>query len=113
MLITNNIEQFLEQVGNVKKCDLHLELYVYNNYKCACGNTHTFDYNSELLCQGSFKLILGCPDNKKYITCVKLKSKFLGFGFSGFESVLGLKLNEDEDELLLFRSVINTAIMMR
>lgn len=84
---------FISNIGGFKRCDLHLDMYVDNDYECACGEVHTFNYDSEILCQGAFKLILECPNNREYVTCVKLKSKFLGFGFSGFESLFGTKLS--------------------
>lgn len=83
---------FVAKIGPFKMCDLNLEMYVNNDYECACGERHTFDYDSEILCQGAFKLILECPNHKEFVTCVKLKSKFLGFGFAGFESLFGTKL---------------------
>jgi hypothetical protein len=88
---------FIANIGGFGVCNLHLELYVNNDYTCACGEVHTFNYDSEILCQGAFKLILECPNNKEYITCVKLKSKFLGLGFSGFESLFGTKLSQNKD----------------
>jgi len=87
---------FIANIGGFKTCDLHLEMYVNHDYECACGERHTFDYDSEILCQGAFKLILECPNHKEYVTCVKLKSKFLGFGFSGFESLFGTKLSQNK-----------------
>jgi len=83
---------FIINIGGFKRCDLHLEMYVNNDYECACGEKHTFTYDSEILCQGAFKLVLECPNNKEYVTCIKLKSKFLGFGFSGFQTLFGTKL---------------------
>jgi len=87
---------FIANIGGFKICDLYLEMYANNDYECACGEIHTFNYDSEILCQGAFKLILECPNNKEYITCVKLKSKFLGFGFSRFESLFGTKLSQNK-----------------
>ena len=64
-------EKFLTSVGNIKKCDLHLEMYVNKDYECICGKTHTFTYDTEVLAQGAFKLILGCPDSSYNVNCVK------------------------------------------
>jgi hypothetical protein len=83
---------FISNIGGFARVNLHLEMYVNNDYECACGEVHTFDYDSEILCQGAWKLVLECPNNKEYITCVKLKSKFLGMGFAGFDSLFGTKL---------------------
>lgn len=94
-----NGTEFITNIGGFKICDLHLEMYVNNDYECACGEVHTFNYDSEILCQGAFKLILECPNNKEYITCVKLKSKFLIFGFSGFEPLFGTKLSQSFDKI--------------
>ena len=105
---------FISNIGGFQICDLHLVMYVNNNYECACGEVHTFNYDSEILCQGAFKLVLECPNNKEYITCLKLKSKFLGFGFSRFESLYGTKLSktsdDPEDSLILFHYVIKKHI---
>lgn len=85
---------FISNIGGFGRCNLHLDMYVNNDYECACGEVHTFNYDSEIVCQGAFKLVLECPNHKEYVTCVKLKSKFLGFGFSGFESLFGTKLSK-------------------
>ena len=87
MIVYEDVEKFLESIGNIQKCDLHLELYVNNDYDCICGEKHSFNYDSEILAQGAWKLILGCPNDTNNITCVKLKSKFLGIGFSGFKTL--------------------------
>ena len=83
---------FITKIGGFGICRLNLESYVNHSYECSCGENHIFDYDSEILCQGAWKLILECPNHKEYITCVKLKSKFLGLGFSGFEPLFGTKL---------------------
>jgi hypothetical protein len=83
---------FITKIGPFKMCDLQLSMYVNNYYECACGEQHLFTYDSEILCQGAWKLILECPNNKEYVTCVKLKSKFLVFGFSRFVTLFGTKL---------------------
>ncbi len=49
---------FINKIGPFKMCNLHLEMYVNNDYECACGESHIFNYDSEILCQGAFKLIL-------------------------------------------------------
>ncbi|MDA3822251.1 MAG: hypothetical protein PF450_06515 [Bacteroidales bacterium] len=85
---------FLTSIGGFGQCTLDLSQLVSHDYRCACGQTHTFSYSTEIICQGAWKLILGCP-NKGYVTCVKLKSKFFGVGFSGFKSISGTKLDKD------------------
>ncbi len=91
MEMYNGVE-FISNIGGFGRCTLCLETYVNHHYECACGEVHTFNYDSNIICQGVWKLILECPNNREYITCVKLKSKFLGIGFSGFESLFGTKL---------------------
>ncbi len=103
-----NVANFITSLGGIGVCKLDLSSYVFHNYECACGQTHTLDYNSEIICQGAWKLIVGCSE-KEYATCLKLKSKFLGIGFTGFESLFGIRFNEnpqDENSGLVFRYII-------
>ncbi len=90
-----NTMDFITNLGGIKICDLHLSMYVNNEYDCACGEKHMFTYDSEIICQGAWKLVLECPVDNNYVTCVQLKTKFLGMGFSGFESIYGTRLVED------------------
>ena len=108
MMKMKNAAEFISSIGGFGVCKLDLSSYVYHNYECACGQTHTFDYDSEVLCQGAWKLVVGCP-SKEYVTCLKLKSKFLGMGFSGFESLFGTKSDpdpENENSAVVLRYVI-------
>ncbi len=108
-----NTMNFITNLGGIKICDLHLSLYVNNEYDCACGQKHMFTYDSEIICQGAWKLVLECPNSKEYVTCVKLKSKFLGVGFSGFESLYGTRLStepENENSIIVFNYIIKKHI---
>ncbi len=109
MQMYNGIE-FITTLKKFGKCTLNLSSYFNHEYKCSCGEIHTFLNANSVICQGAWKLVLECPNNKEYITCVKLKSKFLGMGFSGFESLYGAKLSqtskEPEDSLLAFHYTI-------
>jgi hypothetical protein len=107
-----NVSNFIMSLGGIGPCTLTLSPYVSNKYECACGQTHIFDYASEIICQGAWKLVVGCP-SKKYVTCLKLKTKFLGMGFSGFESISGVEFNHDpvhEESGVVLRYIIKKHI---
>ena len=107
----NDVEKFITDVGNIKKCTLHLEMYIPNNYKCICGEVHEFNRNTKILAQGAFKLLLECPEHSNIINCVKLKCPFLMiFGKPKLESISGIKLNFDGEVML--RAFITTSMML-
>jgi len=65
-------------------------------FECAWGQIHEFDSRQievfrELT---KIRLVLACPINDGYITCVKVKGWFI---FKGFKSLIGIKIEEDLD----------------
>lgn len=105
----NGIE-FITTLKKFRKCTLNLSSYFNHHYECSCGEIHRFLNANSVICQGAWKLVLECPENKEYITCIKLKSKFFGIGFSEFESIYGVKLSKNsqkaEDSLITFHYII-------
>jgi len=71
----------------------------YNNhyFKCACGDSHEFNSNSiEVIRELSkMRLVVLCPQDENYITCIKVKGIFK---FKGFESLFGCKGEEPNDK---------------
>ena len=106
-----DIEKFIADVGNIKKCDLHLEMYIPNNYKCICSEIHEFNRSTKILAQGVFKLLLECPKHSNIVNCVKLKYPFLMiFGKPKLESTSGINLNIDEE--YMFKVFINAMVKL-
>lgn len=109
MKLYNGLE-FITTLKKFRKCSLNLSSYFNHSYQCSCGETHTFLNVNSVICQGAWKLVLECPENKEYITCVKLKSNFFGIGFAGFESLYGTKLSKTakdaENSLIAFHYTI-------
>ena len=71
---------------------------VYNGYsfECACGKTHIFNSLSVHILRKLPKkrLVLTCPENDGYATCIKLRGLLW---FKGFESLFGTEIKEEVD----------------
>ena len=66
-------EQFIESIGRAMKVRMDLSLYYGNQFECACGKEHKFDYRTKLLCQGYWRVVMVCPDDESHLTNVKIK----------------------------------------
>lgn len=96
---TNDINAFLESIGTAMRVRMDLSLYD-GSYNCACGKIHHYGYRTNLLCQGYWRVVMECPENPDYLTCVKIKM-FMMMKFKGFESLAGYHIQDDEDRLIL------------
>jgi hypothetical protein len=96
---TNDMDAFLESIGVAIKVRMDLSLYD-GDYNCACGKSHHYGYHVNLLCQGKWRVVMECPENPDYLTCVKIKM-FMMVKFKGFESLSGYHIQSDKDRVLL------------
>lgn len=91
-----NFEQFAQAFGNVAPNTMNMSIY-RDNFQCACGSSHWFDENADVVCQGAgMTIIVVCPDDPTYVTGVKIKT-FMVFKFKGFESFAGTKVRSESD----------------
>ncbi len=96
---SNNMYAFLESIGVAMRVRMNLSLYD-GDFDCACGKKHHYGSHIKLLCQGKWRVVMECPDNPDYLTCVKIKM-FMMAKFKGFESLSGYCIqNEVERQLL-------------
>lgn len=90
MKLLDSIDFFAETLGGRPN---QVDTSGYDGYpfECACGQIHNFDsYQIEVLRELiKMRLVLACPVNDGYLTCVKVKG---WFGFKGFESLFGTKI---------------------
>ena len=97
MKLLDPIDFFSETLGGRPS---QMNTSVYNGYpfECACGQIHEFDSSQiEVLRElTKMRLVLVCPVNDGYITCVKIKG---WFRFKGFESLIGTKVEEELDPI--------------
>lgn len=94
----NNLEDFIMSISsNIMKVRMDLSLY-NGDYDCACGKKHQYGPHITLLCQGKWRVVMQCPDNPDYLTCVKIKM-FLLVKFKGFEAISGYKLKNQEERI--------------
>ena len=83
----------------VQKCRLPLKNY-QGHWKCACGKIHYGLDEWDVICQGVLNLIVRCPDDNRYVTALLIKTKFMGVGFKGIETLRGSYLGTESDILL-------------
>jgi len=86
--------------GRAMRNGMDLSMYNGNPYECACGSTHTFEFNTETLCHGFWRVVAVCPDDPDYLTHVKVRM-FLMMKFLGFKGVNGTHLSSDDDRAFL------------
>jgi hypothetical protein len=101
---TNDMDAFLQSIGRAMKVRMDLSLYD-GDYNCACGKSHHYGAHVELLCQGNWLVVMVCPENPDYLTCVKIKM-FMMVKFKGFESLSGYHIQSIEDKVML-HSIFN------
>ena len=94
-------EQFIESIGRAMKVRMDLSLYYGNQFECACGKEHKFDYRTKRLCQGYWRVVMVCPDDESHLTTVKIKM-FLMVKFRGFESIAGHHMQDENEKMALF-----------
>lgn len=90
-----NQEDFIYAVGTIMPPQMNMSVYEGHNFKCSCGSTHAYDSRIKLLAEGRMRVVLQCPANPQYFTCIKMKMSWLKF--KGFEYVCGHKEETDED----------------
>ena len=74
-------------------------------YKCPCGTEHEFkSWKIEVLRElGRKRLVFECPDDHSHIACVKRKG---WFRFKGFETLFGTKMEENLDQVDVFKQAV-------
>ena len=95
----NNMDNFLESIGIAMRVRMDLSLYD-GDFECACGKRHRYGPHINLLCQGKWRVVMECPENPDYLTCVKIKM-FMMVKFKGFESLSGYHIQNEEERLIL------------
>jgi hypothetical protein len=93
-------EQFLLSFGKSLRDGMDLSLYYGNNYRCACGELHTIEFYTKILCHGFWRLMVVCPIDPSTITHVKVRM-FLMVKFLGFQSINGTHLQSTHDHSLM------------
>jgi hypothetical protein len=100
-----SMEGFLNSLGNVMSVRMNLSLYE-GEFDCACGKKHEFGNHIRLLCQGSWSVVMECPDDADYLTYVKIKM-FLMVKFKGFKKLSGYHVKNERENSIL-RSTFNS-----
>lgn len=95
MLMMASYDDFRDFMGPAKPNTMDLTPYAGHRWDCACGKTHPYTLMVKNPIQGIWKVVMQCPDNSTYLTCVKVKMK-MWVKFEGFESLFGLKLSQEE-----------------
>ncbi|DAB40861.1 MAG TPA: hypothetical protein CFH81_00730 [Sulfurovum sp. UBA12169] len=105
MRILEPTDFFAETLGG-RPSQMDTSAYDGHPFECACGQIHDFDsLNVAVLRElTKMRLVLACPVNDGYITCVKVKG---WFRFKGFESLFGTKVEEELDPLNTLSKAIN------
>ena len=94
MKITN-FEDFVEGFGRAAKPTMDMSIY-QDSFQCACGKSHWFDENIDIICEGLMKVMVVCPDTPAFLTSLKIKTLFV-FKFKGFESLAGAHLQNQNE----------------
>lgn len=104
-----SFESFMEDFGNAIKPTMNMSIY-RDSFACACGKSHWFDERVDIVCEGRMKVMVTCPENSSYVSSLKIKT-FMVFKFKGFETLAGMKLKDEQDEigLNLVRRVVRSA----
>ncbi len=71
-----------------------------NLYECSCGQQHVLKSYSRILYQGFYRIVIECPDDPAYLTCVKIRMILMA-KFIGLTSISGTKVSTDTDKFLL------------
>ena|GEM_PF-1493128 len=95
ILKVTDFEGFAEDFGRVAKPVMDMSIY-RDSFQCACGKSHWFDENIDIVCEGLKKVMVVCPENAAFLTSLKIKT-FLMFKFKGFESLAGAHLQSQNE----------------
>ena len=80
-------DEFIKKFGQLLPKKMNTSIYETKEYQCGCGKKHLFDSRS-VYCEGfTLRMLVGCPDDPRYLTNIKVKTGFLMMGFKGFESI--------------------------
>jgi len=103
LLDTTNF--FAETLGG-RSSQMDTSTYNGHPFECACGQIHEFNsHQVEVLRELTrMRLVLACPINDGYVTCVKVKG---WFRFKGFESLIGTKIEEELDPIDILSKAID------
>lgn len=91
---------FQISVGRSMHIRMELAPFYGASYECACGQEHILEPYSQILYQGFWRIVIVCPDDERYLTCVKIKM-ILMVKFTGLQSISGTRIKTDTDKLLL------------
>lgn len=70
-------------------------------WQCACGKTHYKIDQSDIVCQGFWRVLVHCPEDPSYLTAVKVNMGLMGLKFKNYESLAGTKIETPADALTL------------
>lgn len=90
-----NFDDFADDFGRAAKPIMDMSIY-RDSFQCACGKSHWFDGEIDIICEGLMKAMVVCPDSEAFLTSLKIKT-FLIFKFKGFESLAGTHLQTQND----------------
>lgn len=81
-----------------------------DNFQCSCGQSHWFDEEIEIICEGLMKVMVVCPNDPSFLTSLKIKT-FMVVKFKGFVSLTGTHLDTEEDKVAVqaLRSFVRMA----
>ena len=102
MKLLSSTDFFAETMGG-RPNNMDMSAYEGHPFLCACGKTHVF-YSGQvhvLRELPKMRLVFECPDQPIFVTCIKIKGIF---GFKGFESLFGAKVEEDLDVMNTLKS---------
>jgi len=81
------LDGFLQSIGTAIRPQMDMSIY-HGAFDCACGNSHAYGPHIDLLCEGSMRVVMVCPNDRSYMTNVAIKT-FLLVKFRGFASIAG------------------------
>ena len=104
-----NFESFADDFGRTAKPVMNMSIY-RDNFQCACGQSHWFDEEIDIICEGLMKIMVVCPNDPTFLTSLKIKT-FMVFKFKGFVSLAGTHLKGEEDMIAAqtIRSLVRMA----
>lgn len=92
--------EFQISVGRSMHLKMELSPFYGNLYDCACGQQHSLEFYSQILYQGFWRIVVECPDDPSYLTCVKIRM-ILMVKFIGLSSISGTRIQSDMDKLMI------------
>jgi hypothetical protein len=89
MKILSTVDFFAETVEG-HSIKTNMAPFEGHPFQCACGKNHLFQLDQIQVLRelSNMRLVLECPDNPYFLTCIKAKGIFR---FKGFESEFGYK----------------------